>query len=159
MAGRSSISSPSVLSRLDRLVNRAREGGLIPMRPFIRPDSVAFERCRKRLISLPQIVWVADFNTCRPHSALGYRTPAAYAAQLTAPGDRQSNLDQLGRSPFALPAHTRHSHRCREPREFGRNPLSLRCRSLMRQAPIAGRIPLRKAWPRIGLCVPNYTTA
>jgi putative transposase len=54
--------------------------------------------------------WVADFNTCRPHSALGYRTPAAYAAQLTAPGDRRSNPDQLRRSPVAPPAHTRHSH-------------------------------------------------
>src|SRR5215211_855920 len=43
--------------------------------------------------------WVADFNTCRPHSALGYRTPAAYAAQLTATGDRRSNPDQLRRSP------------------------------------------------------------
>ena len=29
--------------------------------------------------------WVADYNTARPHSALGYKTPAAYAEQLTAP--------------------------------------------------------------------------
>ena len=29
--------------------------------------------------------WVADYNTARPHSALGYRTPVAYAEQLTAP--------------------------------------------------------------------------
>jgi putative transposase len=29
--------------------------------------------------------WVADYNTARPHSSLGYRTPAAYADQLTAP--------------------------------------------------------------------------
>lgn len=28
--------------------------------------------------------WVADYNTTRPHSALGYQTPAAYAAKLTA---------------------------------------------------------------------------
>jgi transposase InsO family protein len=54
--------------------------------------------------------WVTDFNNCRPHSALGYRTPAAFAAKLTAPGDRRSNPDQLRRSPVALPAHTRHSH-------------------------------------------------
>jgi putative transposase len=54
--------------------------------------------------------WVADFNGCRPHSALGYQTPAAYAAQLTATGDRRSNPDQLRRSPVASPAHTRHSH-------------------------------------------------
>ena len=28
--------------------------------------------------------WVDDFNTARPHSALGYLTPAAQAALLTA---------------------------------------------------------------------------
>jgi transposase InsO family protein len=27
--------------------------------------------------------WVADFNTARPHSSLGYQTPAAYAEVLT----------------------------------------------------------------------------
>ena len=30
--------------------------------------------------------WVADFNTARPHSSLGYQTPAAYAEVLTATG-------------------------------------------------------------------------
>ena len=29
--------------------------------------------------------WVADYNTARPHSSLGYQTPAAYADQLIAP--------------------------------------------------------------------------
>jgi putative transposase len=29
--------------------------------------------------------WVADYNTGRPHSSLGYKTPAAYAGTLTAP--------------------------------------------------------------------------
>ena len=29
--------------------------------------------------------WVTDYNTARPHSALGYKTPVAYAEQLTAP--------------------------------------------------------------------------
>lgn len=28
--------------------------------------------------------WVADYNTARPHSSLGYKTPAAYAAHLAA---------------------------------------------------------------------------
>jgi putative transposase len=28
--------------------------------------------------------WVADYNTTRPHSSLGYQTPAAYAEDLTA---------------------------------------------------------------------------
>jgi len=54
--------------------------------------------------------WVADYNERRPHSALGYQTPAAFAATLTAPGDRLRNPDQLRRSPVALPALTRQSH-------------------------------------------------
>jgi transposase InsO family protein len=29
--------------------------------------------------------WVTDYNTARPHSALGYQTPVAYAEQLIAP--------------------------------------------------------------------------
>ena len=28
--------------------------------------------------------WVTDYNTARPHSSLGYQTPAAYAEDLTA---------------------------------------------------------------------------
>lgn len=47
--------------------------------------------------------WVADFNTARPHSALGYLTPAAYAADFTATGNRLRNPDQLGRSSVATP--------------------------------------------------------
>lgn len=54
--------------------------------------------------------WVADFNGCRPHSALGYETPAAYAAHLTATGDCRSNPDQLRQSPIAPSAHSRHPH-------------------------------------------------
>ena len=42
--------------------------------------------------------WTADYNLQRPHSSLGYLTPAAFAANLTATGD------QLRRSPVASPA-------------------------------------------------------
>ena len=42
--------------------------------------------------------WTADYNHQRPHSSLGYLTPAAFAAHLTATGD------QLRRSPVASPA-------------------------------------------------------
>jgi putative transposase len=48
--------------------------------------------------------WVADFNTQRPHSALGYLSPATYAANLTATRDRLRNPDQLRRSHVAPPA-------------------------------------------------------
>ncbi|MER9345381.1 hypothetical protein NKI41_32645, partial [Mesorhizobium sp. M0601] len=40
---------------------------------------------------------VVLYNRSRPHSALGYITPAAYAANLTATGDRLRNPDQLVR--------------------------------------------------------------
>jgi hypothetical protein len=48
--------------------------------------------------------WVADYNCARPHSSLGYKTPAAYAAQLSATGDQPRNPDQLRRSPIAQTA-------------------------------------------------------
>ena len=47
--------------------------------------------------------WVTDYNQRRPHSALGYMTPAAYAASLTATGGRLRNPDQLCRPPVATP--------------------------------------------------------
>ena len=53
--------------------------------------------------------WVASYNQRRPHSALGYLTPAAYAATLTATGDRLRNPNQLRRSPVAPPAQLRQS--------------------------------------------------
>jgi putative transposase len=48
--------------------------------------------------------WISDYNQRRPHSALGYRTPAAYAANLPATCDRLRNPDQLHRSHVAPPA-------------------------------------------------------
>ena len=45
--------------------------------------------------------WANDYNHRRPHSSLGYATPAEYAANLTATGDRLRNPDQLRRSPVA----------------------------------------------------------
>ena len=53
--------------------------------------------------------WVADYNHSRPHSALGYRTPAAYAAQLTAMDDRLLVMGALRQSPIAPPAQQRQS--------------------------------------------------
>ncbi|WP_165055318.1 integrase core domain-containing protein, partial [Methylocystis sp. MJC1] len=48
--------------------------------------------------------WVSDNSHRRPHSSLGYATPADYAANLTATGDRLRNPDQLRRSPVATSA-------------------------------------------------------
>jgi len=45
--------------------------------------------------------WVGDYNGQRPHSSLGYLTPAAHAAYLTATCDRLRNPDQLRRSHVA----------------------------------------------------------
>ena len=47
--------------------------------------------------------WVDDYNQWRPHSALGYLTPAVYAANLSATCDRLHNPDQLRRSHVAPP--------------------------------------------------------
>ena len=48
--------------------------------------------------------WVADFNTARPHSSLGYQTPAAYAEVLTATGSSAAQDDGSAPPPVAYPA-------------------------------------------------------
>ncbi len=53
--------------------------------------------------------WTAAYNQRRPHSALGYLTPAAFAGTLAATDDRLRNPDQLRRSPVAPPALVRQS--------------------------------------------------
>jgi putative transposase len=45
--------------------------------------------------------WVTDYNEVRPHSSLGYRTPAAFAAGLTATGSQLRNPRQLRSEPVA----------------------------------------------------------
>ena len=47
--------------------------------------------------------WVVDYNQRRPHSALGYGSPAAYAANLTAMRGRPGNPDQPRRPHIAPP--------------------------------------------------------
>ncbi len=48
--------------------------------------------------------WVADYNTTRPHSALGYQTPAAHAAKLKAMGLSSPPLRGAEPGPIAQPA-------------------------------------------------------
>jgi putative transposase len=45
--------------------------------------------------------WVVDYNTRRPHSAIGYRTPAKYANHLTATGHRAPLHEGSARCPVA----------------------------------------------------------
>jgi putative transposase len=71
------------------------------MRDELLNESLFFglDHARKRSAD-----WANDYNGQRPHSALGYLTPTAYAANLTATCDRLRNPDQLRRSHVALPA-------------------------------------------------------
>jgi len=48
--------------------------------------------------------WVADYNNARPHSSLDYRTPAAFAAHLTATARSAALADGSALRPVAPPA-------------------------------------------------------
>ena len=48
--------------------------------------------------------WVADYNTARPHSSLSYRTPAAFAALITATGPVTALANGSVPGPVAQPA-------------------------------------------------------
>jgi putative transposase len=51
--------------------------------------------------------WTHIYNTERPHSALGYKAPAVFAALLTAMGDQLRVSEPLRRSPIAPSAQPR----------------------------------------------------
>ncbi len=48
--------------------------------------------------------WTEDYNTGRPHSALGYQTPAAYVAKLIVTGLHAPRADGSACRPLAQPA-------------------------------------------------------
>jgi putative transposase len=48
--------------------------------------------------------WVADYNQARPHSSLGYQTPAAFAARFTATGHHAALPAGSACRPVAQPA-------------------------------------------------------
>ena len=50
--------------------------------------------------------WVEDYNTSRPHSALAYQTPAAFAAKLTATGLHAALTDGSAFRPVAYTAQS-----------------------------------------------------
>ena len=47
--------------------------------------------------------WVEDVNTARPHSSLGYQTPAAYANVINATGSDAALIDGSAPQPVAQP--------------------------------------------------------
>ena len=56
--------------------------------------------------------WRRDYNHVRPHSSLGYLTPAAYASTLSGEaGRRAANPDHSARRPLANGQHHRSNHR------------------------------------------------
>ena len=70
------------------------------MRDELLNESLFFglDHAREKLIA-----WVDDYNWTRPHSALGYNTPVAYAASLTAMADRPLlHLRQSAHNPPRL---------------------------------------------------------
>ena len=50
--------------------------------------------------------WVEDYNTSRPHSALAYQTPVAFAAKLTATGLHAALTDGSAFRPVAYTAQS-----------------------------------------------------
>ena len=47
--------------------------------------------------------WALDYNTCRPHSSIGYLTPEAFAASLTATGRPAAQDESCAARPVAHP--------------------------------------------------------
>jgi putative transposase len=48
--------------------------------------------------------WAEDYNTRRPHSSIGYQTPAAYAAHLNATGRPAAQCGNSTARPVATTA-------------------------------------------------------
>jgi putative transposase len=73
------------------------------MREELLNESVFFslDHARQELAA-----WAVDYNTARHHSAIGYQTPAAYAAHLIATGRPVAQPDSSAGQPVAPTAPT-----------------------------------------------------
>ena len=71
------------------------------MRDELLNETLFFSLDHARLVIA---AWVADYNTVRPHSALAYQTPAAFAAKLTATGLHAALSDGSAFRPVAQTA-------------------------------------------------------
>jgi len=71
------------------------------MRDELLNESLFFglEHARQKLAA-----WTTDYNTRRPHSSIGYQTPAAYAATLNATGRSAARSGNSAARPVAQPA-------------------------------------------------------
>ena len=86
------------LHRAGQLQNGYIESFNGRMRDELLNESLFFDLDQAR-----QVIgaWVADYNTARPHSSLGYKTPAAYAEHLTATGQHPALSQGSARWPVA----------------------------------------------------------
>ena len=68
------------------------------MRDELLNESLFFDlgHAREKLAA-----WADDYNTSRPHSSIGYLTPVAYAASLTATGRSAARLESCAARPVA----------------------------------------------------------
>ncbi len=73
------------------------------MRDELLNESLFFslDHARQKLAA-----WALDYNTARPHSSIGYQTPAAYAAHLNATGRPAAQLQSSAGQPVAPTAPT-----------------------------------------------------
>ena len=71
------------------------------MREEFLNETLFFDQARKVIAA-----WVEDYNTARPHSALAYQTPAAFAAKLPATGLHAALTDGSALRLVAQPAQT-----------------------------------------------------
>jgi len=83
-----------------------RSGAVFPINGRMR-DEFLNETLFRNLAHARELIadWVTDYNTARPHSALGYQTPAGFALHLTTAIARPAARDEgFARRAIAQPA-------------------------------------------------------